>query len=168
MKQTEKYSFLGLGSPRRLRNVLLFPKIQFKYANITAAALVVAMLMILFNQRIAQQQVYNLLGEAQITPELDAIFRYQMIANLGIAVLSIVCIFCLSIVISHRFLGPSVGILNYLKKLKSQGSIASKDAPVVSPLTQRSYDGLPHLTQFINSHEITVREKLNPETANEK
>jgi len=168
MKQTKKFSFLGLGSPRRLRNVLLFPKIQFKYANITAAALIVAMLLILFNQRIAQQQVYSLLGNAQITPELDTIFRYQMIANLCIAVLSIVCIFFLSIVISHRFLGPSVGILNYFKKLKSQGSLNSKEAPVVSPLTQRSYDGLPHLTQFINNHEITVREKSTSETVNEK
>lgn len=171
MNKKSGFNIFGAGSPRRLRNVLLFPKIQFKYAYITSSAMVISMALILFNHRIMKHQILTALGKTNVpTEQLDDIFKYQFLTDIGIALISVACVFCLSIVVSHRFLGPSVGILKYFEKLKlRKPEVDVSGSPQsVQPLTQRSYDGLPHLVQFINDHEFTIREKAKSGTVDEK
>lgn len=113
---------------------LLFPKIQLKYAFIYSSIIFTAMSTMIAGQyyMLGQGEQYSLNQE-----NLDMI-RMSLL-RLNLVVLSMSCLICfvLSILITHRFLGPTVSIsraLDLYKKDKTFKKISIRKTDEVQDL----------------------------------
>lgn len=138
---------------RHLRNFLLYPHLQLRYAWMYFGLISFpALTMIALNQWAFSK--IELLIEA---PEKLEILKHWssnfLLLQVILFALSTLCIYFFTIVITHRFVGPMKSIIKHFENLK-------EDAPSAL-LHQRQDDSLGPLVDYINSHQIRVDSKKN-------
>lgn len=98
---------------------LLFPKIQLKYAFIFSGIFFVTIVVMICGQyyMLSRAEQYNLSQD-----NLNLVNMSLVYFNLVILVMSCLVCFILSILITHRFLGPTIGIKRALEAYKNDNT----------------------------------------------
>ncbi len=138
---------------RRLKNYLLFPKVQTKYALLYSGLIAALGILLLMAQWNANQAI---LKQIEIPAVADVVTQLQyrnMILQICFFVLACVSMFLITITMTHRFLGPIVAIIRHLETLRTQGS--------AKPIVLRREDEMAPLIDYLQSVDIKVSEKVD-------
>lgn len=139
---------------RHLKNLLVFPRLQLKYAILGALfvsfswAASIGMMYFFSdffqnNRVITERQ--NILSEA---------FGDLLVAQAVLAIISVMFTFGINLAIGHRFFGPMVAIIRYFDALKVE--------PNASLKVRKGDDAMLALIDYLKSLKISVRDESSP------
>ena len=133
---------------RSIRNYLLYPKMQLKYAGlysglVAALGMIVVTLQVAHNNQLAEQ-----ISDPAVLETVQELQRRTLLLQMGAFGIALLVLFLMTVLITHRFVGPIVAIIRHLRA-------NSKN----KRLTLRRHDELKPLIDFLNSVDITVNDR---------
>ncbi len=148
---------------RRLRNYLLRPRLQFRYAVVffflsTAGAGVVQLVSYLTVQRVIER-ILREAGDssAALVPVIDVAMRTELLRAMWVLPLLGIATLILTAVVLHRFIGPLVPIGRHIRKL------ADGDYEAQSRL--RAKDELKDVADELNNLSATLKARHGSDSA---
>ncbi len=100
-------------------NYLPFPKIQLKYAGVFTFVVAMGLIFFMIGQTVALRAGENLsIDEVALAALKSSLYTY----NIVVIIVALVTTFLVSVLVTHRFLGPIVAIKRSLDHYQKEGT----------------------------------------------
>lgn len=142
--------------PRHIKNVMIFPSVQLKYAALNAAVLCCTLIISMFIESKGYQHLKDQMNQPASQQAIDEVTRIVTQGNITLLISSVLIIFVMNILIVHRFLGPVFAFKRYFESLKNKDPNAK--------LILREHDALKPLADYFKNLNLQVDEKKNETT----
>jgi hypothetical protein len=135
---------------RYVRNFLLYPKLQLRYVAMYMSMMAFVLLCLIGLNQLLMARVEMLIENPENLLTFKQWSHTFLIIEIVIFIVTSIFMALLTIVITHRFVGPNKALINYFEDLK-------RGAP--ANLYMRQHDGLTPLRDYLKTVDVKVRPK---------
>jgi len=136
---------------RRLKNYLLYPKVQLKYALMYTCLIGFVGILLIGLQMKMNAEILSHIENPDVQETVARMQILHLFFQGSVVFLSSLLIFFITVTMTHRFLGPIIAIIRYFELLRTSGN--------AKPIVLRDEDELEPLISYLKSVDIKVSQK---------